>query len=250
MIHYHGAPCTPNSAALELYSGRHACVSFAHPEQLPLIAEVAQSFILDNGAFSAWKSGGEMDVSGFADWGREWVRHPGFDWLLIPDVIDGSEHDNEAMMATWFKVAPDLWKVSVPVWHLHESLDRLAYMAAAWPRIALGSSGEYAQTETPRWWSRMAEAMGAVCDERGRPKCRLHGLRMLSNTIISHIPLASADSTNVAVNIGIDSRWGGSYQPASKGVRALVLADRIERHATAARWTGSGGVQRNLDLLG
>jgi hypothetical protein len=73
---------------------------------------------------------------------------------------------------------------------------------------------------------------------------------MLSPTITSHIPLASADSTNVAANIGIDSRWTGAYAPVSKSVRALVLADRIEQHATAARWTHSVGVQRNLDLLG
>ncbi len=250
MIHYHGSPCTPNAAALQLYRARHACVSFARPDQLSLIAEVAQSFILDNGAFAAWSTGQELDVEGYAEWAREWVQHPGFDWLLIPDVIDGTENDNEGMQSRWFKIAPDLWKHSVPVWHLHESIDRLAYMVSAWPRVALGSSGEYADPETPRWWSRIAEAMSVACDDRGRPKCRLHGLRMLSPTITSHLPLASADSTNVAANIGIDSRWTGAYQPASKGVRALVLADRIESHASAARWTGSAGVQRNLDLLG
>lgn len=250
MIHYHGSPCTPNAAALQLYRARHACVSFARPDQMPLIAEVAQSFILDNGAFAAWSTGQELDVPGFAEWAREWVQHPGFDWLLAPDVIDGDEHDNDALLATWFKIAPDLWQHSVPVWHLHESLERLHTLMAGHRRVALGSSGEYAQTETPRWWARMAEAMQVACDDRGRPRRKLHGLRMLSPTITSHIPLASADSTNVAANIGIDSRWTGSYTPASKNVRALVLADRIESHATAARWTGSAGVQRNLDLLG
>ncbi|MGK9559302.1 hypothetical protein O6495_24055, partial [Salmonella enterica subsp. enterica] len=40
--------------------------------------------------------------------------------------------------------------------------------------------------------------------------------------------LASADSTNVARNIGIDSAWKGTYSPQSKETRAYVLAERIE----------------------
>jgi hypothetical protein len=250
VIHYHGSPCTPVSAAIQLYSGRHACVSFARPDQMNLIAEVAQSFILDNGAFAAWSTGQKLDVPGFADWAREWHQHPGFDWLLIPDTIDGSEHDNDVLLASWWSDAHDLWPYSVPVWHLHESLERLQRLLAGFPRVALGSSGEYAEPETPRWWARMAEAMAVACDAHGRPRRRLHGLRMLSPTILSHVPLASADSTNVAANVGLDSRWTGAYAPATKAVRALVLADRIESHATAARWSGSAGVQKNLDLLG
>jgi hypothetical protein len=82
------------------------------------------------------------------------------------------------------------------------------------------------------------------------PKARLHGLRQMDPTIFSHIPYASVDSTMVARNIGIDSAWRGPYQPPSKEVRALVLRQRIELHASAARWAGSAGVQPNLEMLG
>jgi hypothetical protein len=55
MIHYHGLPITPATAAAKVMTGRHAFVSFAHQQQLDVALEVCQSFALDNGAFSAWR---------------------------------------------------------------------------------------------------------------------------------------------------------------------------------------------------
>lgn len=61
------------------------------------------------------------------------------------------------------------------------------------------------------------------------------GLRMLNKDLFSHIPLSSADSTNVARNIGIDKYWNRSaYAPASKETRAAVLAERIESMNSAS----------------
>lgn len=74
---------------------------------------------------------------------------------------------------------------------------------------------------------------------------------MLDPTLFSHLPLSSAGSCNVARNIGIDQAWTGPYVPASKSVRAIILMDRIESHASAYRWCAdSAGVQQNLDLFG
>ncbi len=250
MIHYHGGPVTPTDAAIKLWTARHACVSFAHPQQVALAFEVAQTVMLDNGAFSHWRKGGEVDVLAYAEWVREWERHPSFDFALIPDAIDGDEAENDALIAEWRNAGMSLAS-SVPVWHLHESLDRLTRLVHAYRTVALGSSGIYAEVGTGAWWDRMADAMTVACDEQGRPKCRLHGLRMLSPTVFSHIPLASADSTNVARNIGIDKAWRGPYRPVSSATRSLVLAERIESHVTAARWNAaSRGTQHNLELIG
>jgi hypothetical protein len=248
VIHFHGGPVTPTDAAIKLWRARHACVSFAHPQQVALAFEVAQTVMLDNGAFTEWKKGGAVDAEGYRSWVREWERHPSFDFALIPDAIDGGEPENDALLAEWHDAG---MSHGVPVWHLHESLDRLERLATDYPRIALGSSGAFAEVGTGAWWDRMADAMGAVCDEHGRPLVRLHGLRMLSPTVFSHIPLASADSTNVARNIGIDKSWRGPYRPVTDGMRALVLAERIESHVTAARWNAAArGTQHNLELIG
>ena len=249
MIHYHGTPISGGEGAQLALAKRHAMVSFAAPETLPLVAEVCQSFALDNGAFSAWKSGAAMDLEGFAAWIDVWKFHPGCDWYLITDVIDGSVADNDAMRARWWNlVGSDTFRMGVPVWHLHESLDVLRGFMA-WPRVALGSSGQFATVGDASWWRRIAEAMDVVCED-GRPLVKLHGLRMLDPTVFSHLPLASADSTNVARNSGMDSAWNGPYAPRSRSMRAQILMDRIEGHASANRWCGSSGVQQNLELIG
>ncbi|MGB0685281.1 MAG: hypothetical protein ACPGQD_03705 [Planctomycetota bacterium] len=222
----------------------------AHLQQMDLLAEITQSFALDNGAFSLWSSGQRVNFDAFAQFVREWHLHPGFDWCLIPDVIDGSEQENEATVWRWLDAGFSRFS-SVPVWHLHESLHYLDRLASAFPRIALGSSGEWATPGTERWWERIAEAMSVACDDRGRPRAKLHGLRMLDPTVFSSIPLASADSSSVARNVGLDSRWQRGYLAGiSKEVRAEVLIDRIEAHASAATWSAPAFKQRNLDLLG
>lgn len=244
MIHYHGTPFGGGVDPMMALKGRHACVSFAAPECLAQVAEVCQSFILDNGAFSAWTRGERLDIDGFRDWVDVWARHPACDWFLIPDVIDGDEQANDALLQGW---GPH----GVPVWHLHESLSRLDRLCTDFHRVAFGSSGQFSQPGSPLWWGRMTEAMGVCCDGEGRPRAKLHGLRMLDPTIFSHLPFSSADSTNVARNIGMDTAWERvPYAPKSKRTRALILLERIELHASASRWCDTRGVKQNMELFG
>lgn len=247
MIHYHGLPITPSTAALRAIGGGHAFVSFRHPEQLTLALEVAQSFAVDNGAFSAWRSGHPVtDWEPYYDWVAELHRYPGFDFAVIPDVIDGDEAANDALLTEWpwRDSAPH---IGAPVWHLHESLERLDRLVTAWPRICLGSSGDFAKIGTPAWWARMAEAMDVICDRSGRPCTKLHGLRMLDPEVFSRFPFASADSTNIGQNIGIDSAWKGAYTPPTKEARAAIMRERIESHQALTLWQRSAApIQEGL----
>lgn len=231
MKHYHGTPVggTRQDVARFLV-GRHALVPFLRQDDLGAVAEFCQSFVFDNSAFSAWKRDAVIDFEEYVRWVEQWYRHPGFDWALIPDVIDGDEAANDAYVRGWPRRFP-----GVPVWHLHESIGRLERLCHEWPTVALGSSGQWATPGTAAWWARMGEAMNAVCDEQGRPITRLHGLRMLDPQIFSRLPLASADSTNAAVNCGSLSRFG-MYVPATAGQRAAVIADKIETFNSAESW--------------
>jgi hypothetical protein len=247
LIHYHGLPLTPMLDMVHSYVTKHAMASWEDPRQVEIAAEICQSITLDNGAYSAWAQGKKYDFDGFAAWFEKWIRHPAVDWAVIPDIIDGSEADNDALLRDW--AGPKA--VSVPVYHMHESIDRLCRLAADFPRVALGSSGEYATVGNERWWLRMADMLDAVCDAEGRPLVKLHGLRMLDPGVFSKIPLASADSTNVARNVGIDSAWRQSYAPRSRAMRALILMERIERHASAAYWDREAiGAYQNMQLFG
>ena len=252
MIHYHGTPIggkVDNRAGF--FHRRHAMVSFAHPEDIGIVAEACQSFVLDNGAFSTWKTGKPLDIEGYAEWVDTWKKHPGFDWHLAPDVIDGNEDDNDKMLNRWVTRCEVVDARPVPVFHFHESFDRLRYLCEAYSRVALGSSGQWPMPGTDSWWERLQEIMEAIVDDRGRPNCKLHGLRMLSPAIFARIPLASADSTNAAINSRSCSRSRfGMYPPLQTWQRAAVIADRIESHNSASSWIDQEIVKQDLfDLV-
>lgn len=231
MIHYHGGPITPTTAALKAWTARHAFISFAHPEQVRLAAEVSQSFALDNGAFSFWKSQKEISWQGYFDWVAQWMRHPGFDFAVVPDVIDGSEQENDALSEAW----PFPRHVGAVVWHTNESSERLMRLAREWPLVCIGSSGEHDVAKPTAFLRRMYEVLPLICDSEGYPCCKLHGLRMLNPAIFAQVPLSSADSTNVARNINIDRNWRGTYVPKGRELRASIMVERIEAINGACR---------------
>ena len=234
MIHYHGTPIGgTRQDSVRFLMGRHALVPFPRQDDLGAVAEVCQSFVFDNGAFSVWKSGKELDVAGYMAWVNEWHKHPNFDWALIPDVIDGNEEENDDLLKLWedSPVGP----FGVPVWHLHESLDRLLRLGSKYRMVALGSSGQWATPGSFQWWNRMAAVMDAFCDNKGRPMSKLHGLRMLDPAVFSKLPLSSADSTGAAVNSGSIDRFG-IYKPPTAAQRANVIASRIEAWNSSSTW--------------
>lgn len=233
MIHYHGLPATPETAAVVVLSGGHGFPSFRTPGQLALAIAICQSFAVDNSAFSAWREGKPItNWAPFYEWAAMCKRVPSCDFAVIPDVIDGSEGDNDALLAEW----PLPKWFGAPVWHMHESLERLERLASTYPRICIGSSGEFATVGSTAWWGQMARAMRVLCNDDGEPLCKIHGLRMLNPEIFTRIPLSSADSTNIAQNIGIDKNWRGTYMPPTKEARAAVMRTRIESNNAPARW--------------
>jgi hypothetical protein len=234
MIHYHGLPITPATAAVQAIGAGNAFISYAHTEQVRVAVEVCQSFAIDNGAFSAWRKGEPVrDWRGYYIWAETCRLAPNCDFAVIPDVIDGSEADNDALLIEW----PLPRWFGAPVWHMHESLGRLERLASAWPRVCIGSSGEFSTIGTQAWWGQIARAMRTVCNDEGQPLVKLHGLRMLNPEIFTRLPLSSADSTNIGRNIGIDNTWRGNYMPPSKDVRAAVMRSRIEAHNSPDRWS-------------
>lgn len=223
MIHYHGGPITPERAAFQIWKGRHAFISFAYPQQLAIASTCSQSFALDNGAFSFWKSQKKVKWKEYYRWCETILDYPNCDWAVIPDVINGTEKENDDLIKEW----PFGFR-GVPVWHLNESIERLIELSQEWPRVALGSSGEYDVANPSACLGRLREAIKSICNKERVPTVKLHGLRMLNTSIFTVIPLASADSTTVARNIGLDVQWRNGIAPISKGIRGMVMIDKIE----------------------
>ena len=230
MIHYHGGPITPDTCAIKAWKARHAFVSFAHTGQLGLASEICQSFALDNGAFTFWKTGKEIDWASYYEFVAKWKNHPRCDFAIIPDVIGAGEHENDRLLEEW-----PHGDFGVPVWHMDESDERLVTLANNYSRVAIGSCGDYDVKYPGKCVAKLKDALSHIVDSQGYPITKLHGLRMLNQAVFKHIPLSSADSTNVARNIGIDKAWKGPYSPQSKETRAAVMVERIEAANSSSR---------------
>ena len=223
MIHFHGTHITPHRTLIGL-RGKHFFVSFWRPDNIAIVSEIASTFAIDNGAFSAWTKGVVPDWEKYKDFVDQWTT-PNCDFHIIPDIIDGTWQQNLSLVQLWDKPR------AAPVWHLHEPLEYLAELMS-FPLVCIGSSGEYAKVGDTKWWKRIGEAMNILCDDNGVPKVKIHGLRMLDNKLRA-IPFYSADSTNIAQNAWM----GPTKHGMSKEARAFVLADRIESEQAALKWS-------------
>jgi hypothetical protein len=216
MLHYHGTPITPR-ARLERMAGRMFCVSRAAPQDLATCLRIGQSVMLDNGAFSAFTRGATFDIDGFYAWIEPHLAHP--HWAVVPDEIGGSVEQQRAMVATW----PHRKEYGAPAWHLGLPLEYLFDLCNDWPRVCIGSSGEFWQVGSAAWCGRMDQTFNALVRQFGRVPW-LHGLRMLGQSA-GPWPLASADSTNVGRNFK-DGR-----------VCADCMAQRIDSTNPPTLWT-------------
>jgi hypothetical protein len=190
MIHYHGSPITPLQERLKM-AGKHICVSFANPRDADWALANAQSVMWDNGAFTFFQQGGAIDIDRYISWLEPRLSPP--HWCVIPDVIDGTEEEQRALIGAW--TLPK--SMSAPVWHMGLSIDWLLEIAGNYDRFCFGSSGPFWQVGSEAWARRADEAWNAI--ERAGLKPWVHMMRGLS--LCGDVwPFASADSTNVARN--------------------------------------------------
>lgn len=220
-VHYHGGPLWGGDELLKaLYENSGALVSFRRPEQLPKIAKLRCKIMLDNGAFSTWKATKE-NVS--FNWDAHWTNYylwvwkwfTRIDYFIIPDVIEGTEEENDCLISR----CPKFMKSkAIPVWHSNEGLERLGRLCDEFDYIAVGCCGESGKIRSPAWVERMDAIFNFLYVENNY-NTKLHGLRMLDGRALSKYPFVSADSTNVAINT-----------PKTK-VRLPTVTDKLHRVA-------------------
>jgi hypothetical protein len=210
-----GLPLTPVRHLAEV-KGSSFCVSYATRSKLggqldQAIAAVGDDeiLLLDNGAFSAWRSGVPMDVDGFARWAADIMARCPQAVAVVPDVIDGDAADNDAMLIDFRGAVLELGLQldadrTMAVWHMHEPLERLTGLVeGGFQYVAIGSSGEYAQPGTPAWHARIGQALAAL-DELvagSNGAYRRPWLHMMRAQAEAHrYDFDSSDSCNLAVN--------------------------------------------------
>ena len=234
MKHYHGTPIGGTRASADEFAERRfLLVPWKRPEDLWRALEFSRGVIVDNSAYTFWRTGEKPHWPDYIKWLAGFCRSPRFDFALIPDVIDGDEKANDALIAMWDRLAWHPVRIrGCPVWHMHESIERLVRLVTDWENVAIGSSGTYRTPGVGRWCDRMDDAFRAIVDGDGLPKAKIHGLRMLRTDIVERYPFASCDSTNAVQNgareaekNGVDTLWG-----------KMTIARRIERAQSPARW--------------
>lgn len=213
-IHYHGTPISPRSV-LRTLAGKFFCVSFASPQDVDICHDIGQGVMLDNGAFSFWRQGGDGDWPGYYQWCEEWIEFP-TTWAVIPDVIDGTGDENDILLGQW----PHGDKGS-PVWHMHEPISRLLRLVKNWSRVCFGSSGQFATVGDSAWCRRADDAFNALSSRGSIPW--IHMLRGMALSG-SEYPFASVDSTDVARN---------HNRPQNN---ARVMADRWDSKQCPSCW--------------
>jgi hypothetical protein len=191
-------------------------VSHTRPDDVVRAHQIGQSVMLDNGAFSKWKSDKSTDWKGYYDWCDRWLGHP-TTWAVIPDVIDAGTQVQDALLREW----PHRHR-GAPVWHMDEPLDRLLRLCDEWPRVCIGSTAEFAKVLSDPWCRRIDEAFNALA---ARHK-HLPWLHMLRGMQLAgrHWPFASLDSTDIAQS---------HHRPYNT---ARQMADRWDSMQTPGRW--------------
>lgn len=194
-IQYHGTPITP-AGQLARMRGEHFCVSFYRPDNADVCETIGASVMWDNGAFSAYTKGAQIDEGALYAWLEPRLYHP--HRAVVLDVIGGPVEQQRRAIKRW----PFPRELSWPVWHLDKPLDYLSELCdGGWAGVCLGSAGEYWEIGSMGWERRME----AVFDHLAPRGCLpwLHGLRMLGQ--VRGWPMASVDSTGLAQNYGRDT---------------------------------------------
>ncbi len=218
MLKFYGTPLTPNSVFDEVMPGRNSLIPFPNPQNLHRAIKLCEKVIIDNGAFTIWRKGGVPDWDKYYAWMQPFKHN--IEFFFIPDVIDGTEEENDYLIADYFKKKETR---GVPIWHINESFERLERLMDSFDYIAIGSAGEFAQLATPQWFNQMDKAMRIICDKDGYPKVKIHMLRCLDPDIFLHFPFESGDSTGLAQNHSRD------------GWRNIVA--RIEKYESPKKYT-------------
>jgi len=196
LIHYHCADISGDKF-LEL-AGHHLLVSHAYPRRVSDAHDIAATMLLDNGAYTAWTVGKEVDWNDYYTWVEPWIGKYPTTWCVIPDIVDGGEEIQDKLISQW----PHNNRGS-PVWHLDEPIPRLlSLIDGGWPRVCLGSAGEYAEVASNAWMARMNCVFNKVDKTFGQMPW-LHGLRMQGiacGRSSGNFPFGSVDSADVARN--------------------------------------------------
>lgn len=194
-----------------------------------------RDYSLDSGAFSAWKSGAEVDVDAYTEFCAQQLAED--DQLVEVFALD-VVGDWRATIANTEKA----WEAGVPAiptYHVGEPEHVLKHLAKTYPKIALGGAVGMRGRRKIEW--------ARQCFARVWPK-PIHGLGFGSRDQVMALPFHSVDATSWEAGPTRFGNWksmpGGSIRGGQQPLRMEVeWYLRLEQEAQA-RWRNE---MRQLD---
>jgi len=154
-----------------------------------------RDWVLDSGAFSAWKSGTTINLQQYINTCRELQkRDPTLTEVFALDVIGdwkGTLQNTEEM-----------WKQgieAIPTFHFGEPEDALIEIAKTYPKIAIGGIAGIPGTKARKRWI-------GQCFARVWPK-KIHGFAVGADDLIMSFPFHSVDATSWEIGPCAFGQW-------------------------------------------
>lgn len=186
-----------------------------------------RDWVLDSGAFSAFKSGTSIDLDRYIEECRELLAtDPSLTEVFALDVIGDWKATLRNTDKMWAEGIP-----AIPCYHLNEPQTYLEEIARRFPKIALGGVAA-TRGKAKREWA--SWCFGVVW-----PK-KIHGFGFGSRNDLMALPFHSVDATNWELGPCAFGRWQTfgalSLRGSKQNLRAEVeLYLRMEREARS-RW--------------
>jgi len=140
------------------------------------------NLFLDSGAYSASVKDIEIDIDKYIDYIKEHKKYIHIYANL--DVINSAEETLENQ-----KTMEKAGLSPLPCFHINENFSYLEYYVDNYDYIALG--GLVGSKQPDSWLSRCFDV---ICDNKGYPKCKVHGFGVTSVSLMFKFPWYSVDS--------------------------------------------------------
>lgn len=244
-IAYHGTPLTPNDLLRDVCRdnqgeplARNFCVSYFRPDQVELVDEIAASYFIDNGAFSAWVQSEKLVEKGkppiifdrayweaYYEFVEAWLARR-CSWFVIPDVINAGTQEQDALIR---ECPAELLPFGWPVWHTDEPISRLLALIDRFSRVCIGATGDHRVIPSPAFCTRIDEVWDAIILHFGATP-DVHMFRSLELLKPQYRwPFKRHDSTNVARNHNRLTKYGPQKIWAMREWMATIEAQAVRR---------------------
>ena len=179
----------------------------------------APKLLLDSGAFSV--ATGKCEEFPVEEYG-EYVLQTGaraFNLDVIPLNGVSPEEASKGSLRN-YRILSEMGCNPIPVYHLGEPLSVLGKILDLGPKLV--ALGGFARNRSDQVTHFMRTAFGYLCDSKGKPMVRVHGLGLSSLTSVVRFPFYSVDSSAFVL---LGSRFASILLPLNGGFTKVAFTE-------------------------